>query len=57
MRMVIKVVTIVSRMNLGGVAVLLNDLHKTLNNKEFSHTLITGMCAENELDILDNQKV
>jgi glycosyltransferase involved in cell wall biosynthesis len=56
MCMVIKVVTIVSRMNLGGVAVLLNDLHKTLNDKEFSHTLITGMCAENELDILDNQE-
>ena len=54
--MVIKVVTIVSRMNLGGVAVLLNDLHKTLNSKEFSHTLITGICAQNELDILDNQK-
>lgn len=57
MHMVVKVVTIVSRMNLGGVAVLLNDLHKSLNNKEFSHTLITGMCAENELDILDNQKM
>jgi glycosyltransferase involved in cell wall biosynthesis len=40
-------------MNLGGVAVLLSDLHKSLAAPEFSHTLITGVCAENEIDILD----
>jgi glycosyltransferase involved in cell wall biosynthesis len=52
--MPINVVSIVSRMNLGGVAVLLSDLHKSLAAPEFSHTLITGVCAENEIDILDD---
>lgn len=51
--MQIKVVSIVSRMNLGGVAVLLSDLHVSLTGPEFSHTLITGVCASNEIDILD----
>jgi glycosyltransferase involved in cell wall biosynthesis len=51
--MPIKVVSIVSRMNLGGVAVLLSDLHESLTAPEFSHTLITGVCASNEIDILD----
>ena len=40
-------------MNLGGVAVLLADLHESLSAPEFSHTLITGVCAENEIDILN----
>jgi len=42
-------------MNLGGVAVLLSDLHDLLTAPEFSHTLITGICAENEIDILDGR--
>ena len=50
--MPIKVVSIVSRMNLGGVAVLLVDLHQMLPGSEFTHTLVTGVCAENEIDIL-----
>ena len=53
--MPIKVVSIVSRMNLGGVAVLLSDLHESLTTPEFLHTLITGVCAENETDILNGQ--
>ena len=40
-------------MNLGGVAVLLSDLHKSLMAPEFSHTLITGVCAKNEIDVLN----
>jgi len=51
--MPIKIVSIVSRMNLGGVAVLLAELHESLSAPEFSHTLITGVCAENEVDILN----
>ena len=45
--------SIVSRMNLGGVAVLLSDLHESLTAPEFSHALITGVCAEDEVDVLD----
>jgi glycosyltransferase involved in cell wall biosynthesis len=50
--MPIKVVSIVTRMNLGGVAMLLAELHEKLPSKEFVHTLITGECAQNEIDIL-----
>ena len=45
--------SIVSRMNLGGVAVLLSDLHESLTAPEFSHALITGVCTEDEVDVLD----
>jgi glycosyltransferase involved in cell wall biosynthesis len=44
-------------MNLGGVAVLLSDLHKSLTAPEFSHTLVTGVCAGNEIDILNRDAV
>ena len=54
--MPIKVVSIVTRMNLGGVAMLLADLHEKLPSDEFSHTLITGECAQNEIDILAHTK-
>lgn len=54
--MPIKVVSIVSRMNLGGVAVLLSDLHDLLPSQEFSHFLITGVCADNEIDIFADRK-
>ena len=52
--MEIKVISIVTRMNLGGVAMLLAELHKSLPSAEFSQTLITGECADNETDILAN---
>jgi glycosyltransferase involved in cell wall biosynthesis len=51
--MSIKVISIVTRMNLGGVAMLLSELHEKLPSEEFEHTLITGECAQNEIDILD----
>ena len=43
-------------MNLGGVAVLLSDLHDLLPSQEFSHVLITGVCADNEIDIFADRK-
>jgi glycosyltransferase involved in cell wall biosynthesis len=43
-------------MNLGGVAVLLSDLHNSLNKPDFIHYLITGKCAVNEIDILENRE-
>lgn len=52
--MEVKVISIVTRMNLGGVAMLLAELHKRLPSAEFSHILITGECANNETDILAN---
>lgn len=50
--MAVKIISIVSRMNLGGVGVLLSDLHDELVEPEFTHVLITGMCAQNEIDML-----
>ena len=51
--MSIKVVSIVSRMNVGGPAVLLSELIRRLPSDQFSHTLITGRCLDNEIDFLD----
>jgi glycosyltransferase involved in cell wall biosynthesis len=53
----IHVVTIVSRMNLGGPAVLLADLANGLDQEKFSHTLITGHCETNEIDYLADNPV
>lgn len=48
-----KVVTIISRMNVGGPAVLLSKLIDSFPSEEIDHTLITGVCLENETDYLD----
>ena len=50
--MTTRVVSIISRMNIGGPAVLLADLISRLPAEEFTHTLITGVCEENEVDYL-----
>jgi len=47
-----RVVTIISRMNVGGPAVLVVELANSLNKAGFSHTLITGKCEPNEKDYL-----
>jgi len=52
--MTIRVVSIISRMNVGGPAVLLSELIKNLPREEFHHTLITGTCQSNEIDYLDS---
>lgn len=52
--MTIRVVSIISRMNVGGPAVLLSELIKNLPAKEFHHTLITGTCQSNEINYLDS---
>lgn len=52
--MTIRVVSIISRMNVGGPAVLLSELIKNLPAEEFHHTLITGTCQSNEIDYLDS---
>ena len=54
MPMTIRVVSIISRMNVGGPAVLLSELIKNLPAEEFHHTLITGTCQSNEINYLDS---
>jgi glycosyltransferase involved in cell wall biosynthesis len=48
-----KVVHIVTRMNTGGVAVLIGNLMKGLDPLKFEVTLITGKCDPTEEDYLD----
>ena len=50
--MTIRIVSIISRMNVGGPAVLLSELIENLPVEEFEHTLITGTCMSNETDYL-----
>ena len=52
-----KIVSIISRMNVGGPAVLVAELAASLENSEFSHTLITGKCEGNEKDYLENRQL
>ena len=48
----VKVVHVVTRMNTGGVAVLISELVAGMNSEEFEVTLITGSCSEGEEDYL-----
>ena len=49
----IRVMRIISRMNIGGPAVQVTGLMRGLNQSEFDHRLFTGFCADNEADYLE----
>jgi glycosyltransferase involved in cell wall biosynthesis len=49
----ITLVTVISRMNIGGPAILIDGLIQGLSKEDFTHHLITGRCAANEIDYLD----
>lgn len=49
----IRIMRIISRMNVGGPAVQVSGLIRSLNLTEFDHRLFTGFCAEDEADYLD----
>ena len=55
--MTAKVVSIISRMNVGGPAVLISELVDHLPADDFSHILITGVCQNNEIDFLDSHQL
>jgi glycosyltransferase involved in cell wall biosynthesis len=44
---------VIARMNVGGPAVIVDELMRGLNKNKFEEILVTGFCAENELDYLD----
>ena len=48
----IRVMRIISRMNVGGPAVQVSGLMRGLNSTEFEHRLYTGFCAADEADYL-----
>ncbi len=47
------VMHIITRMNVGGPAVLVADLKRHLNPNNFEQLLVTGYCDDNESDYLD----
>jgi glycosyltransferase involved in cell wall biosynthesis len=48
-----RVMHVIARMNVGGPAVLVADLMRSVNSDEFEQVLVTGYCDENESDYLD----
>ena len=49
----IKVMHVIARMNVGGPAVLVADLMRSVDSGKFEQVLVTGYCDENESDYLD----
>ena len=49
----VRVVQIIARMNVGGPAVIVADLMRSLDKAAVEQTLITGYCDENEADYLE----
>ena len=49
----VRVVQIIARMNVGGPAVIVADLMRSLDKTAVEQTLITGYCDENEADYLE----
>jgi glycosyltransferase involved in cell wall biosynthesis len=45
-----KVLTIISRMNVGGPALLISNLISHSKSKEFEHLLLTGWCDDDEVE-------
>lgn len=54
LRRPIRVLRIISRMNVGGPAVQISGLMRGLDSSAFDHKLLTGHCDENESDYLIN---
>ena len=49
----IRVMQVIARMNVGGPAVIVDELLRGLNKSRFEEILVTGYCAEDESDYLD----
>jgi glycosyltransferase involved in cell wall biosynthesis len=53
----IRVMRIISRMNVGGPAVQVSGLMRGFNSIDFDHRLFTGFCAADEADYLDTAAI
>ena len=53
----IKVFHLVTRMNVGGVAVLLDNLMANIDRNQFEALLVTGICESPEGEYLDNRNI
>jgi len=50
----IRVMRVIARMNVGGPAVQISELMRTMDKNFFDHRLYTGFCSEDESDYLDS---
>lgn len=53
----IRVLRIISRMNVGGPAIQVTGLCQKLSHEQFNQVLLSGYCAEGEIDYLDVQGI
>ena len=49
----IRIMQVVARMNVGGPAVIVAELMRGIDSKKFQLVLVTGYCAQNEADYLN----
>ena len=49
----VKVLQVIARMNVGGPAVLVVELLRSMDSAEFETRLVTGYCDDNESDYLN----
>lgn len=49
----IRVLRLIARMNVGGPAIQITGLMKSLSEAKFEHKLITGFCDKNEVDYIE----
>ena len=49
----IRIMQVIARMNVGGPAVIVSNLMRGLNSEKFQTVLITGYCADDEADFLE----
>lgn len=49
----IRIMHVIARMNVGGPAILVADLIRSVDKHKFEQVLVTGYCDENESDYLD----
>ena len=52
----IRVLRIISRMNVGGPAIQITGLMYGLPSNEFDQLLLTGFCSQDEIDYLELNK-
>lgn len=53
----IRVLRIIARMNLGGPAIQISGLMRSLNDEVFEQILLTGTCDQDEIDYLDEHNL
>ena len=49
----IRIMQVIARMNVGGPAVIVAELMRGLDSHKFQSILVTGFCAQDEVDYLE----